>query len=318
MARKYSRPSGKEAFGTLRERSPSWTGSASRNYRRLNNPRPRAGSRVQDIHQEIINWIKAERNVELGSLEVKSKIGYIRKKYREALALKSTGVGGDVLHSQEAWCPPFERLHAVFSSSLSSNPPECRSSEVPPIRSAILDVPDVEILDHSDFTGTSSESMTNLQGSPLAFSESIDRLKKLSGEQIQAYNDFMIKREAELSNMLAKRDREARARLDEELERKRARLDEELERKRRRVDAEITEDRERARAKIAGDMLHARTEISEDRQRMRTEIFEDRQRARAEIAEEKGLLKLEREKIMTEMLALIRERSAHKGRLLNT
>ncbi|KAF9968499.1 hypothetical protein BGZ70_003353 [Mortierella alpina] len=272
------------------------------------------GTSRSDIHQEIVHWIKAEQNVDLSAQQVKSKIAYMKRKYREALAMNPTGFGRDIRHRQEAWCPPFERLHAVFNSSLSSSPPECRSSEAPPVRSAILDLSDVEELDHSDFTGIFSESMTNLQGSPLGFSESIDRLKKLSSEQSQAYSDMMIRREAEFNNMLQRQDKEARTNLDEELERKRRRVVAEITEDRERARTEISEDRQRMRTDILGDRQRMRTDILEDRQRMRTEIFEDRLHARAEIAEERRLLKMEREKIMAEMLALIRERAAFKVR----
>ncbi|KAF9945738.1 hypothetical protein BGZ72_001060 [Mortierella alpina] len=244
------------------------------NYRRLNNPRPVAGSRVQDIHQEIADWIKAERNVDLGAKQIKSKIGYIKRKYREALALSSTGVGENVRQRQEGQCPPFERLHAVFNSSPSLHPPDCRSSEDRPVRSAAIDLSDVEELDHYD--------IARPQGPLLDFSESIDRLREFLRDQTQAYSDMMIKREAAFNNMLAERDREARASLDEELERKR-----------RRVDAEITVDRERARNEISGERLRFRTEISEERQRFRIEIAEERLRLRAEIAEDRRRLRIE-------------------------
>ncbi|KAG0052083.1 hypothetical protein BGZ83_003016 [Gryganskiella cystojenkinii] len=146
-----------EVVGQIEKQGGFWNSEGTRavvdwisnpqNYCRLINPRPVSGSRVQDIHQEIVNWIKEKQGLDLGTSQVKSKIGYIKRKYHEALVLNSPEAGDNILERQEDLCPPFQRLHAVFSSSLSLNPPQGRTTEVAPNRSAIVDLVDVEELD---------------------------------------------------------------------------------------------------------------------------------------------------------------------------
>lgn len=115
------------------------------NYQRLMNPRPISGNRVVDIQQEITTQVNERLGLECTISQIKSKIAYIKKLYRQAVNMNSTGAGGDILERQEARCPPFQRLDASFSSSLALNHPPIRQTGVPHPRPTIEDLtPDVE------------------------------------------------------------------------------------------------------------------------------------------------------------------------------
>lgn len=124
-----------------------WLSNAD-NYKRLMNKHPVSGGRVVDLQDEIASLINQKYDIGITRTQVKSKITYIRRLYREAVAMNSTGKGGDILERQEAKCPPFQRLHASFSSSLALHHPQIRLTGGPPARSAIdLLTPDVEVED---------------------------------------------------------------------------------------------------------------------------------------------------------------------------
>ncbi|KAI8604346.1 hypothetical protein EDD21DRAFT_350999 [Dissophora ornata] len=108
------------------------------NYSRLHNKYATSGQKVKDIHKEIAMYINdayALENIVWSEEQVKSKIQYIKQKYKDAKNMTLIGEGSmdsDTLRARlEKICPPFERLDAVMGSSLSANtPPFTRSTAI--------------------------------------------------------------------------------------------------------------------------------------------------------------------------------------------
>jgi len=97
------------------------------NYARMQKKNPIAGQKQSDLHKEICRLVNDKHNTSWTASQVKTKIAYVKRKYREAVSLNSTGEGS-VLQKQEAICPLFLRLHTVLGGSLSSNPLPPRQS----------------------------------------------------------------------------------------------------------------------------------------------------------------------------------------------
>ncbi|KAG0348391.1 hypothetical protein BG005_011560 [Podila minutissima] len=88
--------------------------------------------KVKDVQMEIakvVNNAHASEGLDWTWKEVKNSIGYIKKQYKKAKAMSSTGEGTlgpleqDTLRARMLKvCPEFDRLDPVHSTSLPSNP----------------------------------------------------------------------------------------------------------------------------------------------------------------------------------------------------
>lgn len=103
------------------------------NYKRLHNKNPTHGNKVKDVQMVIAKFINDAHTPEGLNwtwTDVKNTIGYIKKQYRKAKAMKTkTGEGSlgplpeDTLRARMLKvCPEFDRLDPVLSTSLSTNP----------------------------------------------------------------------------------------------------------------------------------------------------------------------------------------------------
>ncbi|KAF9373790.1 hypothetical protein BGX21_004322 [Mortierella sp. AD011] len=104
------------------------------NHKRLNNPRPVSGSKPIDLQREIAVHVNALNGTEWDEGHVKSKIQYARKKYQDAKTLaNSTGEGDTdkttLRKRMLELCPDYDRFHAVYSGTLTDDPP-------PPVQSS--------------------------------------------------------------------------------------------------------------------------------------------------------------------------------------
>ncbi|KAF9398062.1 hypothetical protein BGX21_008213 [Mortierella sp. AD011] len=118
------------------------------NHMRLNNPRPTSGKKPRDLYQEIADYVNGIHDTDWTHETVKAKIQYAKKKYGEATTIiKKTGEGDtdkETLREKiRGICPDYERFHAVYSSSLSKNPP-------PPKQSTVFSDDEAEDKDDSD------------------------------------------------------------------------------------------------------------------------------------------------------------------------
>lgn len=93
------------------------------NHERLYRKTPIPGQRPKDIRQEIANVVNNKHNTKWTEIQVKSKIAYVKAKYREAAMLSSTGQEAQVSTRQLEICPEFARLYNVYGGNLSANPP---------------------------------------------------------------------------------------------------------------------------------------------------------------------------------------------------
>lgn len=92
------------------------------NHERLYKKNPISGQKPKDVRQEIANVVNNKHNTKWTEGQVKSKIAYVKSKYREAAKKNSTGEGAQVSNEQLEVCPEFLRLHEVYGGSLSANP----------------------------------------------------------------------------------------------------------------------------------------------------------------------------------------------------
>ncbi|KAH7045045.1 hypothetical protein BKA57DRAFT_507421 [Linnemannia elongata] len=113
--------------GHLRQIAPSAAPTNPHNYERLRKKNPVAGQKQSDLHKEICRIVNNKHNTSWTPEQVKAKMAYVKRKYRDAVELNSTGEG-PVLQKQEAICPLFLRLHTVLGGNLSANPPPPRQS----------------------------------------------------------------------------------------------------------------------------------------------------------------------------------------------
>ncbi|KAG0331206.1 hypothetical protein BG004_001775, partial [Podila humilis] len=104
------------------------------NHQRLHKKNPVSGQEPKDIRQEIANVVNNKHNTVWTEDQVKSKIAYVKSKYREAAAAKKNSTGKEGAqqvsddknsssNEQLEICPEFVRLHKVYGESLSANLP---------------------------------------------------------------------------------------------------------------------------------------------------------------------------------------------------
>lgn len=131
------------------------------NHKRLNAPRPVSGCKPIDVRKEIAALVNRTHGTEWDESNVKSKIQYAKKKYQDAKAiLASTGEGNTdyaILRKRILEiCPPFDRLHAVYSGTLSHDAP-------PPVQTSRY--ANTHAFD-SNTTNTSGDSDIEAEGNP--------------------------------------------------------------------------------------------------------------------------------------------------------
>ncbi|KAI7821031.1 hypothetical protein BC939DRAFT_211372 [Gamsiella multidivaricata] len=104
-------------------------------HQRLHAKNPIAGQKAKDVHTELANLVNKKHGTAWDYNQIKSKLAYVRSKYREACKLSSTGEGNTgpfgqdtLLSRQKLVCPHFERIHVVYGGSLSANPPPPRQT----------------------------------------------------------------------------------------------------------------------------------------------------------------------------------------------
>ncbi|KAF9346293.1 hypothetical protein BGX26_002214 [Mortierella sp. AD094] len=84
------------------------------NHMRLNNPRPTSGKKPRDLYQEIADYVNSIHDTDW-THETTGEGDTDKETLREKI---------------RAICPEYERSHAVYSSSLSKNPPSPKQSTV--------------------------------------------------------------------------------------------------------------------------------------------------------------------------------------------
>ncbi|KAF9275401.1 hypothetical protein BGZ74_004037 [Mortierella antarctica] len=219
------------------------------NHERLYKKNPISGQKPKDIRQEIANVVNNKHNTKWTEGQVKSKIAYVKAKYREAAKKNSTGKGAQVSNEQLEVCPEFVRLHEVYGGSLSANP-------LPPRQTAdfgeghmAAEFTDEESSDLEDPSDTDSHmdsqskpvnkrQKANGISSPAVFATSIEKIQQLSDQHRLAYDDTMSQlrqreqavetRERDFNQKLVRTAEEARERLRQELATERAEFRKEL------------------------------------------------------------------------------------------
>jgi hypothetical protein len=98
------------------------------NHERLYKKNPISGQKPKDIRQEIAKVVNSKHNTKWTEGQVKSKIAYVKSKFREAAKMNSTGQGAQVSSKQLEVYPEFPRLHEVYGGNLAANPSPPRQS----------------------------------------------------------------------------------------------------------------------------------------------------------------------------------------------
>ncbi|KAF8929284.1 hypothetical protein BGZ47_001120, partial [Haplosporangium gracile] len=170
---------------------------------------PASGQKPKDVRQEIANVVNSKHNTKWTELQVKSKIAYVKSKYREATKLDSTGQGAQVNAKQLKVCPEFTRLHEVYGGRLAANPPPlrqsmhfgngCAASEITDDESSGLETQD-DTLD-TDFNTDSQMGPSNVAppskrrrgngiSSPAVLTNTIKKIQQLSDQYRLAYDQI--------------------------------------------------------------------------------------------------------------------------------
>lgn len=130
------------------------------NHERLYKKNPISGQKPKDVRQEIANVVNGKHNIKWTEAQVKSKIAYIKAKYREAAKKNSTGQGAQVSKDQLEICPEFVRLHEVYGGSLSANPLPPRQTASFGDASSALEISDEDSSDLEGPSDTDSQTGT--------------------------------------------------------------------------------------------------------------------------------------------------------------
>ncbi|KAF9538321.1 hypothetical protein EC957_006920 [Mortierella hygrophila] len=264
----------------------------------------RRGILVACRTSDIIILVNDKHNTSWTASQVKTKIAYVKKKYREAVALNSTGEE-PVLQRQEAICPLFLRLYTVFGgNSLSTKrlPP----STIRKQRRGFLRSDDSED-ESTDLEAPSSDTDTTADGhyaseypgkrqkkrrlTPVDLQRSVDKMLELANENtaaLRAREQVVGNRERELSEKLLRLSDEANKRADEA----RVRLMQELAAERTELKKEVASER--------AEIREERAEIREERAVLRQEK-EDFNRFKAEFMKQRDQLISENAALTTEL-----------------
>ncbi|OAQ26926.1 hypothetical protein K457DRAFT_157300 [Linnemannia elongata AG-77] len=262
------------------------------NHQRLHKKNPVSGQKPKDIRQEIANVVNNKHNTKWTELQVKSKIAYVKSKYRDVAKMNSTGLGAQVVAKQLEVCPEFTRLHEVYGRILAVNPPLPKQSahfeDGPTTTYEITDDESSDLEPHEDASDTdlnaapSSIAPPNKRrrgngiSSPAELKTSIERIKQLS-EQYRVVYD-------ETKNELRQREQAVETR-ERELAEKLLRLSDEA--------------RVRLREELAAERADFRKEMAEEKAELKEE--------RAELKREKAAFTLERDQLKMELAALRKE-----------
>ncbi|KAF8949227.1 hypothetical protein BGZ52_006016 [Haplosporangium bisporale] len=219
------------------------------NHERLYKKNPISGQKPKDIRQEIANVVNNKHNTKWTEGQVKSKIAYVKSKYREAAKKNSTGQGAQVSNEQLEVCPEFLRLHEVYGGSLSANPlPPKQTADFGEAHTAaeFSDEDSSDLEDPSDtdsHTDSQSKSVNkrrkgNGVSSPAVFASSIEKIQQLSDQHRMSYDSTRSElrqreqaieiRERDLTEKLFRTAEEARERLRQELATERTEFKKEL------------------------------------------------------------------------------------------
>ncbi|OAQ26918.1 hypothetical protein K457DRAFT_34212 [Linnemannia elongata AG-77] len=279
------------------------------NYERLRKKNPVAGQKQSDLHKEICRIVNNKHNTSWTPEQVKAKMAYVKRKYRDAVELNSSGEG-PVLQKQEAICPLFLRLHTVLGGNLSANPPPPRQSGSKGEDLATSDDSEEESSNLETFDNQ-SDTDTNTDGryvaehpskrqktrglASLDLQRSVDKMQQLANENkaaLRAREQVVESRERELSEKLLRISDEASKRAEEA----RAQLRQELAAER----AELRQERAAERAEFKKEMTFERAEIREERAALRQDI-EDFKRDKAQFMKERDQLLSENSALKTEL-----------------
>lgn len=268
------------------------------NYERLRKKNPVAGQKQSDLHKEICRIVNNKHNTSWTPEQVKAKMAYVKRKYRDAVELNSTGEG-PVLQKQEAICPLFLRLHAVLGGNLSANPPPPRQSGSKGEDLVSSDDSEEESSDLETFDNQ-SDTDTNTDGHYVAehpskrqktrglasvdLQRSVDKMQQLANENkaaLRAREQVVESRERELSEKLLRISDEASKRAEE------ARV-------------QLRQELSAERAEFKKEMALERAEIREERAALRQDI-EDFKRDKAQFMKERDQLLSENSALKTEL-----------------
>ncbi|KAK3824286.1 MAG: hypothetical protein J3R72DRAFT_17491 [Linnemannia gamsii] len=271
------------------------------NHERLHQKNPASGQKLKDIRQEIANVVNNKHIVKWTELQVKSKIAYVKSKYREAAKLNSTGQGAHVTAKQLAVCPEFTRLHKVYGRSLSTNPSPPRQSvhvgderatfEITDDESSDLE-PQEDISDAETHAGSQARPFNafpsnkrrrgNGVSSPVVLTTSFEKIQQLSDQR--AYDETRTK--------LRQREQAVEIRESDLLE-KFLRL---MENSNRLAE----EARVRLRQELTADRAEFKKEMAEEKVEFKREKAEFK-REKAEFAMERDQLKMENAALRAEL-----------------
>ncbi|KAF9116841.1 hypothetical protein BGW39_002571, partial [Mortierella sp. 14UC] len=261
------------------------------------------GQKPKDIRQEIARVVNSKHNTKWTELQVKSKIAYVRTKYREAAKMNSTGQGSQVSSKQLEVCPEFSRLHEVYGGNLAANPPPPKqsvnfgdgpaASEITDDESSDLD-PHEDTFDNDSNAGSHAESSNvtpsnkrrkvNGSVSSIVLTNSIEELKHASDQHRQAYD--------ESRNELRQREQTVEIR-EREVSEKLLRLAEDSNRLAEEARVRLREELAAERAEFRKEMAEGRAELKEDRAEFRRE--------KAEFVMERDQLKMENAALRKEL-----------------
>ncbi|KAF9346294.1 hypothetical protein BGX26_002215 [Mortierella sp. AD094] len=243
---------------------------------------PISGQKQRGVRQEIANFVNNRHNTNWTEIQVKSKIAYMKAKYREATKLNLTSQG-NVTAKQLEICPEFTRLHEVYGGSLAVNPPPPRQpvsfgDEPTVVEDTDEESSDLDATWDSPDINPHTNTQTDLGDEDVGPANKC-RKYNLSEQQIKAYNGgrselrqrelAIEQREKELTEKLLRLSEEASKRAEEARERLRP----ELAAERAQVRQELAAERAEFRKETADEKADERADERAEAKRERSEII---------------------------------------------
>ncbi|KFH63680.1 hypothetical protein MVEG_10373 [Podila verticillata NRRL 6337] len=291
------------------------------NHERLYKKNPISGQKQKDICREIANVVNYKHNTNWSEGQVKSKIAYVKAKYREAAVLSSTGQEAQVFTRQLEICPEFARLYYVYGGNLSANPPSPKQMQMADFGGGhtVTEITDDESSELEEaYTDTHTDSQSepvtkrrreNGVSAPAVFATFIERVQQLSDRHRLSYHETRTElrqreqaveiRERDLMERLFRIAEEARERFRQELATERAEFKREL--------AELKKEKAEERAEH-------KKEMAEEKAELKKQMAEER----VELKKEKIEFAMERDQLKMENASLRRELEVRLGRLPST
>ncbi|KAG0370557.1 hypothetical protein BGZ54_005787 [Gamsiella multidivaricata] len=294
--------------------SPSRESSvlSARTSERLNTAE--AESSTTDLRKEIAKYVNdahAHENLAWTDEQVKSKLQYVKQKYKEVKNMSLTGEGvtgpeeSDILRArQEKVCPPFERLDAVMSSSFSASPASYRQStamlddkvDASDSEGYLSEIEESE--DNDDIISVSTFTVSQANGTKEGPPKKRQRVNNTNEAAAIPASMHEMKETADRQTWSQEKQRRELRQREQVIEQRKWQLIERMLRieaeARQRLEAELVAKKEQFNKEIADEKALFKKEMAEDKALFKKDMTEEKVAFKKDMAEGKEEIRKER------------------------